>query len=208
MRSNDSTPLRVTKTCPACGESFTRYRSQKATFCSRACAAVGRHTTAGHHADYVCEVCHVAFRVSASTRQRRYCSKECEATARTLGPLECACHQCGRVFTYPRNQERRHRRYCSLQCLGIARRHGRRMTSSGYIDIRLPDGSWTQEHNYIMSQIIGRPIADNEEVHHRNLIRSDNDPSNLQLLTKSEHRRLHMTMKKAEGKMMGGAHSA
>ena len=37
------------------------------------------------------------------------------------------------------------------------------------------------EHRWVMEQMIGRPLEADEEVHHKNRIRNDNDPSNLEL---------------------------
>ena len=47
------------------------------------------------------------------------------------------------------------------------------------------------EHIYIMEQIIGRPLSDDEEVHHINGIKHDNRKENLQLVTRSEHMKIH-----------------
>lgn len=41
------------------------------------------------------------------------------------------------------------------------------------------------EHVFVMSQIIGRPLVSKEEVHHKNGIRDDNTPSNLELWSTS-----------------------
>ncbi len=38
-------------------------------------------------------------------------------------------------------------------------------------------------HTLIMSQLIGRPLMDGESVHHKNGIKSDNSPENLELRT-------------------------
>jgi HNH endonuclease len=43
------------------------------------------------------------------------------------------------------------------------------------------DGQRYLEHRYVMEQMLGRPLEPDEEVHHKNRIRDDNDPSNLEL---------------------------
>lgn len=47
------------------------------------------------------------------------------------------------------------------------------------------------QHTYVMVQHIQRKLTENEEVHHKDRVRSNNNISNLQLLTSSEHRKLH-----------------
>ena len=48
------------------------------------------------------------------------------------------------------------------------------------------------EHDLIMECLIGRHLNDDEVVHHKNKIRSDNRKENLELMTFQEHARLHM----------------
>lgn len=43
------------------------------------------------------------------------------------------------------------------------------------------DGQRYLEHRWVMEQTLGRPLEPDEEVHHKNRIRDDNDPSNLEL---------------------------
>lgn len=54
----------------------------------------------------------------------------------------------------------------------------------------LPRG-WHYEHRVIAARTLGRPLRRGEEVHHRNGIKTDNRPDNLQVLTKTQHRQLH-----------------
>ena len=74
---------------------------------------------------------------------------------------------------------------------------GRWVDPKGYFWIKCPvpghpnakrSGGWIAEHVWVMSQMIGRPLHPGETVHHRNLIRSDNRPSNLELWTSHQPR--------------------
>lgn len=112
------------------------------------------------------------------------------------------CQQCGKELTeritYRRSGKYAgsiHTRYtpkvfCSLRCTGLAahetqfkKRRGFAFDKSGYKILTARDGSNYQqpEHRAVMERMIGRKLEKHETVHHKNGIRDDNRPENLEL---------------------------
>ena len=57
----------------------------------------------------------------------------------------------------------------------------RSVTKVGYITRRVKKGDWEMEHRLVMTAMLGRPIRAGESIHHRNGIKGDNRPENLEL---------------------------
>lgn len=53
--------------------------------------------------------------------------------------------------------------------------------SNGYVRVTTPDGRTMDEHRFAMEQVLGRPLESWENVHHKNGVKNDNSPSNLEL---------------------------
>lgn len=68
---------------------------------------------------------------------------------------------------------------------------GVKLDKVGYVQVRTVSGNgskgkYTYEHRLVMEQIIGRPLVKGETVHHKNGIRNDNRPENLELWSEAQ----------------------
>lgn len=117
-----------------------------------------------------------------SRKDQMYCSIECFGHNRPKRIPDKKCPQCKKEFhtKYGRSI------FCSRACWFEARNNGwygkrRHVESrSGYVTIT--KGKWRQhEHRFVMEQILGRKLTSKESVHHKNGIRTDNRPENLEL---------------------------
>lgn len=149
----------------------------------------------------VCERCEVAYAPSGPAQQ--FCSEACK-----FGTSEC--QHCKATFVkrpYTGTAKTANdNRYCSYECRWGAAKgrddYGRYVNDEGYIvlDKRwstrepskgLTDGGYVRlnlrrdgrvlEHRHVMQQHLGRDLLIDETVHHKNGVKTDNRPENLEL---------------------------
>jgi hypothetical protein len=158
------------------------------------------------------ERCDIVF--TPTNGRQLYCTRKCANRAKaykhyykhgySANALN-VCPECSKEYKPKRYKQK----YCSTACSNAAKKlylnipdclenADRKLDKNiGYVRIYVPmhreANTWgyVYEHRVIAEQMIGRDLLPNEVVHHKNGKRWDNDPSNLQVMDKSEHSSLH-----------------
>lgn len=133
-----------------------------------------------------CPQCKNEFKAKAAHAERRvYCSHKCKGEARTNAALVAkTCPACGDEFM---SQPYRGAKYCSETCARRQMGENKRvpggwyvMGKSGYI-ARTRNGTTELQHRVVMEEILGRSLYPHENVHHKNGLKADNRPENLEV---------------------------
>lgn len=173
----------VTLTCRQCEQPFTMRGSEARgyekkhgkpkPFCSMACfyQASERHPRdlTEEAPTYVCAGCKKVTirrrdmlggeRVGHWDMRQKYCTSECFHTS-----------------NFSERQDARDRGVLPIGSI----------SKEGYHIVKMAHGKNVKVHRIVMERILGRPLRDNENVHHLNGVRSDNDPANLELWVKTQ----------------------
>lgn len=166
-------PDMLPKPCEQCGEEYKPIRRNQ-RFCSQECSGI-----ALRRPDQTCPVCS---RVYNDKHYAGTCSRACAGVLRRKEPEGRDCERCGARIPWPQSQNHR---FCSRECrktpIGTLS-----PTDTGYLMVMTANG-WKLEHRQVMEQQVGRPLETWERVHHKNGIRHDNRPGNLELWKVKSH---------------------
>lgn len=197
----------MVRPCVVCGRDIACFEStkDKRIYCSLECKRKVTHIKA------LCEECGREYLVARSRYEDKgiryhFCSNACyqKSIGRSKHIITTSyihtCDNCGKIFKGSRKRTKTGLFFCSNACsnaCSAAYQKGDKSPAykggafnNGYRVDKI-DGKYKLRHRAIMEKHLGRKLTRSEVVHHKDENRLNNDISNLQLMTKSEHDRYH-----------------
>lgn len=188
--------------CAKCGAGFVA-ASPKRRYCSDQC---GRSIRYGTNKDLQNSTCGVDGCPKPAYRGATHCAMHAarlrkygevgplgQLGSRRLGGKRCSIVGCDRRAVARDLCPRHYRRLASTGSTDSPRPQGvwrTRDSRSGYVFLSIPTTTSRRrkvgEHRYVMEQILDRPLRPFETAHHRNGLRDDNRPANLELWTRPQ----------------------
>ena len=187
--------------CKLCGKKTKRNGN---IFCSRPCYDSYRSSIGSKRISRECSTCGKHFFVQPNQIKKnggKYCSYFCLNHRDGRGKkYRRVCVRCGESYDAPVD---RRFKYCSAKCmnkrvgeLAPGWKGGRSVNERGYVIVLVHNhprahNNKIYEHTIVAEKILGRYMLPDEVVHHRNGNKGDNRTSNIQIMTRSEHMKLH-----------------
>lgn len=101
-----------------------------------------------------------------------------------------SCRQCGKPFAV-KPYRVGVAKFCSLHCYGEAMRIAADARGRKWYKRNRSPSERRYEHRDVAEAMLGRPLAADEVVHHKDGDKANNDPGNLDVMSRADHARLH-----------------
>ena len=188
------------KACEACGKPFPAHKLRKRPrFCNHQCLSAW-YSAKFEGIDHLlieeyesgCSTKEIAKRFNLSYTQVRGRLLKLGVTFRTVA--QAAKLAAPKISKIHKGKKHRPHTEEAKRKMSLARKDkgkGQSRKPSGYIGITMGPNKGRSVHDIIVEQRIGRRLLPNEIVHHDDEDRGNNDPSNLILMTRAEHSRMH-----------------
>ncbi len=189
--------------CKYCGNEFSD-KLLRTMYCSKECRNLAKVKNIK-----VCPICNKTFH--AKRKKMVFCSPGCANEFHTK-KIAVSCENCGKeLLRIPALVKKNKHHFCNQKCRdswlaehselkGVLTGGGIYHHGHGYIFLYQSSRKYKAEHRLVMEQHLGRELSSDEIVHHKDGDKTNNDISNLEIVTRSEHINIHRNdLHKARG---------